>query len=296
VNIRLNLSAIAFSVVAMSPLAMAQFAPTGAVTTGNTYVPGVTYQSDNPNYLNRNPFYFEGRVDWNLLKITTPTTPWEYLQRGIHNQDDLEDYPAAIADYQKAISLNSLTNGTCQIIKTAAAGAPSTSLNPAPCMFTPRLRLAHLLIDDQPDVAIGLFKEVLAIDALRLGVNSFIGEAYEIMAKNAKDEKSKEAFLENAIEAFEAELALSPVTPQYTALTGDKANNEHVHWALAEIYAELGEKAQEAEELQLYLDASQWHSDTYPWRIQLAKARLAKLPRPNIRAPRRVASSAAAQN
>lgn len=257
----------------------AQNTPTGNLTTGDgPYVPGVTYQADNPNYLNRNPFFFEGRVDWNLLKITTPTTVWEFVQRGIHNQDDLQDFPAAIADYQKAISMNSLTNGTCQIITTAAGANPSTTLNPPPCMFTPRLRLAHLLVETQPDVAIALWQDVLKIDALRLGVNAFIGEAYEVKAAAAADAASKDAFLESAITAYEAELANSPVTAQYTALTGDKANNAHVHWALAGIYADLGDKASQATELQAYLDATQWHSDTFPWRIQLAKARLAKLP------------------
>jgi tetratricopeptide (TPR) repeat protein len=262
--------------LALAYSALGQGTPTPAVTTGDgPYVPGITYQAANPNYLTRNPFYFEGRVDWNLLKITTPSNTWEFVQRGIHNQDDLEDNAAAVADYQKALSMNSLSNGTCQIFKTAPRVSPT--VDPPPCMFTPRLRLAHLLMEDQPDVAIGLLEEVLQIDALRLGVNAFIGEAYEIQAKKAADEKSKEAFLEKAIGAYEAELVLSPVTPEYTALTGDKANNAHVHWSLAEIYSELGDKANQAHELQAYLDATQWHSDTYAWRVPLAKARLAKL-------------------
>lgn len=251
---------------------------TGGVTTGSgPYVPGVTYQSDNPNYLNRNPFYFEGRIDWNLLKITTPTTTWEFVQRGIHYQDDLQDTTDAIADYQKAISMNNVSNGTCQIITTAAAVTPSQTLNPPPCMFTPRLRLAHLVVDDTPDVAIDLYQQVLAIDALRLGVNAFIAEAYEVKANSATDQASKTSFLQSAIAAYKAELALSPVTPAYTALTADKANNAHVHWSLAEIYAELGDTINQAAELQSYLDATQWHSDTYAWHIQLAQARLAKL-------------------
>jgi tetratricopeptide (TPR) repeat protein len=266
----------ASGLLALTPLASAQ-AVTGAVNTPGGYVPGVTYQADNPNYMVRNPFYFEGRVDWNLLKITNPSNTWEYVQRGIHNQDDLEDNHAAIADYEKAIELNNLQNGTCQIFKTVPPVSPN--VDPPPCMFTPRLRLGHLLLEEEPDVAIGLFQEVLQIDALRLGVNAFIGEAYEVKAKKAADEHSKEAFLEKAIEAYEAEIALSPVTPEYTALTGDKANNAHVHWSLAEIYSELGDKHRQAEELQAYLDATQWHSDTYAWRIPLAKARLAKLAR-----------------
>jgi hypothetical protein len=140
-------------------------------------------------------------------------------------------------------------------------------------------------MEETPDVAIGLYQQVLQIDALRLGVNAFIGEAYEIKAADAGDASSKTAFLQSAITAYKAELALSPVTAQYTALTADKANNAHVHWSLAEIYAELGDAANQATELQAYLDATQWHSDTYAWHIQLAQARLAKLNASQRRAP-----------
>jgi hypothetical protein len=108
-------------------------------------------------------------------------------------------------------------------------------------------------------------------------VNTFLGEAYEIKANLATDAASKQTFLNSAIAAYRAELALSPVTPQTIALTGDKANNAHVHWSLEEIYRETGDTANQAIELQAYLDATQWHSDTYAWRIPLAKARLAKL-------------------
>lgn len=267
-----------FGALAMAFSAFAQHTPTNGLTTGSgPYVPGVTYQADNPNYLNRAPFYFEGRVDWNLLKITTPSTPWEYTQRGIHYQDDLQDTTDAIADYQTAISMNSLTNNTCQLITTAAQVALNPNLNPPPCMFTPRLRLAYLMLDTSPDTAIGLYQQVLQIDALRLGVNEFIGEAYENKAAAAADQTSKNSFLQSAIAAYNAELALSPVTPTYTSLTGDTANNAHVHWSLEEIYLELGDTANQLLQLQAYLAATQWHSDTFPWRIQLAKARMAKL-------------------
>src|SRR4051812_3283951 len=95
--------------------------------TDSTYVPGVTYQTDNPNYFVRNPFYFEGRIDWNLLKITTPKDTWEFAQRGIHFQDDLEDRASAIADYRTSLSMNSLSNGTCQILKAAPQGFGTTT-------------------------------------------------------------------------------------------------------------------------------------------------------------------------
>lgn len=264
--------------LAVASSALAQHTPTNGLTTGNgPYVPGVTYQADNPNYLNRAPFYFEGRVDWNLLKITSPSTPWEYTQRGIHYQDDMQDTTDAISDYQTAISMNSLTNNTCQLITTAAQVALSPTLSPPPCMFTPRLRLAYLMIESNPNMAISLYQQVLQIDALRLGINSFIGEAYENLAAAAPDQPTKTANLQSAIAAYNAELALSPVTASYTALTGDKNNNAHVHWSLEEIYLEMGDTANQAIQLQAYLDATQWHSDTFPWRIQLAKTRLAKL-------------------
>jgi hypothetical protein len=67
------------------------------------------------------------------------------------------------------------------------------------------------------------------------------------------------------------------VTDLSRKLTGDEANNAHVHWSLAGVYRSLGQAADEMEELILYLKATRWHSDTYPWRIQLARARLEKL-------------------
>lgn len=252
-----------------------QTIPGPATVTPNAYVPGTTFEANNPNYMSRNPFYFEGRVDWNLLKITTPSNPWEFVQRGIHYQDDLQDTADAIADFQTALAQNSLTNGTCQILTVAVVNSPN--LNPPPCMFTPRLRLAHLIKATQPTVAIGLFQEVLQIDPLRLGVNAYIGDVYVTMAQNTADQPSMISFYNQAIAAYKAELLLSPVTAATTALSGDKANNEHVHWSLSEVYAALGDTTDQATELQAYLDASQWHSDTYAWRIQLAQIRLAKL-------------------
>ena len=242
-------------------------APTGP------YVPGVTYQTDNPNYLNPNPLYFEGKITWELLKIDQPSTFWEYLQRGIHYQDDLENIKLAQPDYEKAWAGNSLQNGTCQLITVATLvnGALPASLNPPACMFTIRLRLGYLLRDADPQRAISLFQEVLQIDPLRLDANALIGETYLGMAKEAAADADRKAELQNAVAAFKAELALSPVTPDYTALTGDTANNAHVHWSLAEAYQQLDDTVNMKNELGLYLQATQWHSDTYPWRIQLAQ-------------------------
>jgi len=243
-----------------------------------TQNPGL-FQTTNPYYPKPNPFYFEGKVTWEYLQITTPKNFWEYLQRGIHKQDDLHDDAGAIADYQTALAGNSMDNGTCQVVTAATLvnGALPSTLNPAPCMFTIRLRLGHLLHESNPDEAIKLFKEVLKIDPLRLDVHALIGEVYKEEAEKETDPvKQHDEFME-AIAEFQAELALSPVTATVTAQTGDTANNAHVHWELAEIYEHLGMAANQKAELQAYVDATKWHSDTYPWRIQLAKNKIATL-------------------
>jgi tetratricopeptide (TPR) repeat protein len=247
----------------------------GQGSTPAPYVPGVTFQTTNPNYPLPNPFYFEGRIDWNLLKITTPGNAWEFAQRGIYEQEDLEDTASAIADYRKSISLNGLANGTCQIVKTAVP--ESGTMSPPPCMFTVRLRLAGLLRKSSPQEAIGLYREVVAIDPLKLGVHASIAETYVGMASGEADKAAATSDYNQAIAEYQAELALSPVTDFTINLTGDLANNAHVHWGLAEIYRTLGDSARETSELDLYMKATLWHSDTYPWRITLATARLQEL-------------------
>jgi tetratricopeptide (TPR) repeat protein len=274
---RNTFKAVRFFVAALAPLGVFAQAPQPAPIVGPSapgYIPGVSYQKTNSSYPQRNPFYFEGRIDWNLLNITQPSNAWDYMQRGIHEQDDLEDNANAIKDYEQSIALNNLSNKTCQLVTTPT---PSTGqLDPPPCMFTVRLRLAGLLREEDPERAIELYNEALAIDPLRLGVHAAIAEVFVSMAEHTTDAAKEESLYEEAIAEFEAELALSPVTPLQTQLTGDEANNAHVHWELAEIYEKLDQPANESHELDLYLKATKWHSDTYPWRIKLAEKRLEK--------------------
>ena len=243
--------------------------------TAPSYVPGVTFQTTNPNYPQPNPFYFEGRIDWNLLKITTPSNAWEFAQRGIYKQDDLEDPAGAIADYRQSLALNGLGNGTCQIVTTPVP--TSGNMNPPPCMFTVRLRLAGLLRQSSPQEAVALYQEVIMIDPLRLGVHEALAETYAGMAETETDATKAAADYSHAITEYQAELDLSPITDFTIGLTGDLANNAHVHWGLSQIYRTQGNSAKEASELDLYLKATLWHSDTYPWRLALAQARLAQL-------------------
>jgi len=244
-----------------------------------TYTPG-EFQTSNPYYPKPDPFYFEGKIDWNLLGITQPQNAWDYLQRGIHNQDDLNDIPDAINDYQTSLSMNSLQSVTCQIVTPAIVQTWNVNgtvvvpaqLTPAPCMFTVRLRLGYLLQQTNPSMAIQLFQEVLQIDPQRLGVNTLIAETYVIEAQQSTGLTQQQAY-GNAVIAFQAELALSPVA-QSTALTADLANNSKVHWELAQVYQATGQNTLAMSELQYYLQATQWHSDVYPWRIALAQCQI----------------------
>jgi tetratricopeptide (TPR) repeat protein len=246
-----------------------------AVMAQTGYKPG-DFQTTNPHYPKPNPFYFEGKIDWDLLAITTPKNAWEYMQRGIHKQDDLEDTAGAIQDYQTALSMNSLSNGTCQIVTTASFvnGALPSTLTPPPCMFTVRLRLGVLLLETDPDEAITLFKEVVMIDKLKADVNELIAEAYVVKAEEATDPTEQHDDYLQAINYLKAELAVSPVTSVVTSQLGDTANNAHAHWELAEIYEHLGMTTESEHELELYLEATKWHSDVYPWRITLAEKKL----------------------
>jgi len=260
------------------------------------YTPG-EFQSTNPNYPNPDPFYFEGKIDWNLLDITQPQTTWDYLQRGIHYQDDMNDIPDAMSDYVTSLTMNCLPNQicptqTCQVVTAAnlaALGFTGTGsgltapaqITPAPCMFTVRLRLGYLLRNTKPSQAIELFGEVLQIDPQRLGVNTLIAETYVIEAQQATDPATQQAAYANAVTYFQAELALSPVN---TALTADTANNSKVHWELAQVCQAAASACTAAgtsqvNELQSYLAATQWHSDVYPWRIALAQNQIQAMTR-----------------
>jgi len=242
------------------------------------------FQTTNPHYPVRNPFYFEGKVDYEKLGIVKPGNAWEFMERGIHRQDDLEDVAGALADYREALRLNDPAASTCRIVTSqvfqSVAAGNFGKLDPPPCLFTVRLRLGYLLMRTHPKKSIALFRQVLEIDPQRLEANAFIGETYEILADATAAAGEKQRFYRQAIAAYEAELSLSPVTPQTVALTGDEANNAHVHWALAAIHEKLAERDAALSELQLYLKATTWHGDIYPWRIPLARNKIAQLSTP----------------
>ena len=253
---------------------LAQQRPTAPLGASDTPAKQQTARQTNPNYPARNPFYFEGKIDYELLGIDEPANAWEYMQRGIHRQDDQEDYRGAIQDYRRALQLNSKENGTCQIVTSVPENF--NALDPAPCIFTLRLRLGYLLIHDEPRGAIRLFREVLEIDPLRLEVHFLIAEAFEFLAEETADKQTQTELYEKAIEQLRAESALTP-PPGDPKLSPDEANNAHTHWLLAEIHEKLDNYNEAIEAFENYLKATRWHSDVLPWRIQLAEKKLEEL-------------------
>ena len=236
-------------------------------------------RENNPNYPARNPFYFEGKIDYELLGIGEPSNAWEYMQRGIHLQDDPEDYKGAIQDYRRALELNNKENGTCQIVTSQIVTAVPENFNtldPPPCIFTLRLRLGYLLIHDEPEESVRLFREVLEIDPLRLDVRFLIAEAYEFLAEETADKQEQTELYLKAIEELRGELALTPPVND-PKLSPDEANNAHTHWLLAEIYEKLEKYDEATEAFENYLKATRWHSDVLPWRLQLAEKKIEEL-------------------
>src|SRR5260370_32695616 len=124
------------------------------------------FQTTNPNYPNRNPFYVEGKVDYEKLGIASPGNAWEYAQRGIYRQDDLEDIAVAVADYRESLALNSLSDGSCQIV-TSVPAQDFGKLDPPPCMVTVRLRLGARLMRGSPEKAITLLTQGLGLNPQR---------------------------------------------------------------------------------------------------------------------------------
>lgn len=253
-------------------------------------------RQENPNYPARNPFYFEGKIDYELLGIDEPSNAWEFMQRGIHLQDDREDYKGAIQDYRRALELNDMENGTCQIV--TAVRENFNTLDPPPCIFTLRLRLGYLLIHDEPEESVRLFREVLEIDPLRLDVRFLIAEAYEFLAEETADKQEQTELYLKAIEELRGELALTPPVND-PKLSPDEANNAHTHWLLAEIHEKLDKYDEAIEAFENYLKATRWHSDVLPWRLQLAEKKIEELRgmanSQAIRAPVRSASPARAR-
>ena len=284
-RIQLAFAGAALAIILAVALVGPQTAQSQAESDGYTSVATERALADpgpemNDNYLRRNPFYFEGRVDWELLNVEgEPSNAFEYMQRAIAHQDE-EDYESAERDYRAALELNSLQNGTCQIVtaETLVGGVLPRDLTPAPCIFSLRARLAYLIHKDHPEEAIDIFNEVLEIDPMRLDINLLLGETWEVLGKDrdkAGDHDGAVAAYREAIAAFNAELALTP-TPD-SSISADEATDALVHWLLAHLHDELEEYPEALDNYEDYLKATKWHSDVLPWRIPLAEKKVVEI-------------------
>ena len=187
-----------------------------------------------------NPVFFvEGKVDWLLLEIAEPRTAWEYTQRGIFMQDEMDDVDAALADYLHAEDL----------LEEIAERLDDPTLPERLLILHFRLGSIYLGRGSYQE-AIHEFEILLAEDPELSGVNRHIGEAHIGLGE-----------FEQAFASFQQELHLNPL---------NQKTLYEVAMFLLEPEVQLEGVDQEAvarEHLQTYLQEAAFHCDTYPYKI-----------------------------
>lgn len=188
--------------------------------------------------------FFEGKVNWPALGIAGPRTAWEYAQRGIYRQDELEDIAGAVADYLKSESMNDRI-----LIVQARLGVIALKEGV-------RLEKAgnHAASLNQLEAAIAHFDHILEEAPFHQGIHFKRGEAYEHKHAITHDPDD----LAKAEAAFRAELALAP-------------NSQRTHFALAQLFRKENRLQEAIDALDAYLRQAKWHSDPYPFRILKAR-------------------------
>ena len=184
-------------------------------------------------------FFFEGKVDWLLLEIAEPRTAWEYTQRGMFLQDEMEDVDAALADYLQAEEL----------LEEIAERLNDPTLPER--LLILHFRLGNIYLErGSYQEAIHEFEILLEEDPELSGVNRHIGEAHVGLGE-----------FEQAFEFFEEELRQNPLNQKTLYEVG---------LFLLEPEVQLEGVDQEAlarEHLQTYLQEAAFHCDTYPYKI-----------------------------
>ena len=200
----------------------------------------------------------------------------------MHYQDDLDDIPDAISDYQTSLAMNSLQSadlpaGTRQHFGERRR-CPSQLTALLPACSRCGCDLAICCEKAIPATAIELYQEVLQIDPQRLGVNTLIAETYVIEAQQS----------DRSADTAAGVCQRRDCVPGGTgAFTGDAAKHRahgrtrrtirRCIGSWLRFTKRLGQNSLAVSELQSYLLATQWHSDVYPWRIALARQ-----PNPNV--------------
>ncbi len=213
------------------------FAPAVA-TAQEPYYSGVDSIGAKPIAQREKPaLFFESKVHWPSLKIDQPRSAWEFAQRGMYRQDDLEDVAAAEADYREAISLD----GHLLI---ARARLGTILLKRARTETSSAARM------NQTAEAVAQFDEVLHEQPFRPGMHKKIAQAYVIQYEISGDG----AKADMAVTAYRAELAQAP-------------RNQSVHFELAFLLNGLGRNTEAREHIDRYLALAAVHGDPYPYKI-----------------------------
>ncbi len=185
--------------------------------------------------------FFEAKVHWPSLKLDAPRTAWEFAQRGMYRQDDLEDVAAAEADYREAIAMDGhllIARARLGTILLKRAGTETSS--------AARVNLAAEAIDQ--------FDEVLHEQPFRPGMHKKIAQAYVLQYQAQGDP----ARADMAVTAYRAELAQAP-------------QNQSVHYELAFLLNGLGRGTEARTHIDRYLELAALHGDPYPYKILAAE-------------------------
>lgn len=203
---------------------------------------GVDSIGGKPNAQAEKPvLFFEAKASWPSLKIAEPRTAWEFTQRGMYNQDDLEDVPAAIADYRRALDLDPhlliahARLGTILLLQARTETSSAAAVN---------------LIDE----SVHEFEEVLLEQPHRAGMHLKIGDAYRLRFQRT----NLQANADLAINAYRAELTMAP-------------QSQYAHFALAFLLADLGRAIEARVHVDQYLALAGKYGDPYPYKILAAE-------------------------
>jgi len=190
---------------------------------------------------NPNPaHFFEGRVNWPLLNISEPRTAWEYTQRGIYFQDDLDDLNAAMADYMQADALE--RERSC---------GPGIAPPGHACLQILHARLSNIYLESgQFQKAIDEIDFILEENPFAQGLHFELAKAHLGLGDRA-----------GAIEEFQRELEIQPC-------------HQESHFELGELLLEAGPQMDEMggrEHLTEYLQQAFLHCDSFPFKILKAR-------------------------
>lgn len=184
--------------------------------------------------------YFEAKASWPALGIDEPRTAWEFVQRGMHRQDELEDEAGAIEDYHAAEALDSH-------ILLIHARLGNLHLRRGREKLADPAQRASARADLEE--AVHRYEEVEHEQPHRAGIAARIGEAHHALYELGGEASEADA----ALEAYNRELARSP-------------GHQPTLYAVGMLLRSLGRDDEARPHLERYLDSTERHGDPYPWK------------------------------